>query len=491
MSIQPPSRVFIMSAHSDPIGDAIADFFVNFHHRRDSPPGQPTAQFGHIKTPPYRLEPGMRRRIQDVFHAEKHLLFVVPDIEFEVSSGYLSNGHTAVEIMTYHELSTFRGGWFRSIVLAVYRRNRRDDPLSRGPQRQVEGLNLGQPVTQQQGHSSAPRGKRSGQRGRGGYSGVGGRGSGSMNWNQSQHVPDTAYECSTTAWMTRVCAADGFVATKLTPSGLGGGFGNNWHTSTADKGLWIHSEKLKGLDKVAQRVVDDNPNAEGFQVIIAPVYPAKFAAIEERHTQKIVMNNNFVGHDGKPVGLFGRGIQGPSEEKPVAKGECDLCGSKTHLLKDCVMRAYKGHVSGCPLCNNCRHGVESCDKFKAMTLQEQVQVLVQDRKDRPPLNTSKPWWRYLHEFCTPEEFVPGVIAGFPWSPEFCRNKGPKGMKKIQEDYDANSEGYAFDVDEKTASFDKVYETYWQPNDMAWPAIFGPCIKSEGADERVVKVERND
>ncbi|KAF5575875.1 hypothetical protein FPCIR_12926 [Fusarium pseudocircinatum] len=93
-----------MSDHVDPISDALADFFVNFHDRRDSPPGQPTAQFGHIETPPYRLKPGIRKRIQDVFTAEKHILFVVPDSELEVSSGYLSNGHTDVEIMTYHRL---------------------------------------------------------------------------------------------------------------------------------------------------------------------------------------------------------------------------------------------------------------------------------------------------------------------------------------------------------------------------------------------------
>ncbi|KAF5543377.1 hypothetical protein FNAPI_9699 [Fusarium napiforme] len=101
MSIQPPSQVFIMSDHIDPIGNALAGFFVNFHDRSDSPPGQPTAQFGHIETPPYRLKPSIRKRIQDVFSAEKHILFVVPDIQREASVGYSSNGYTTVEIMTY------------------------------------------------------------------------------------------------------------------------------------------------------------------------------------------------------------------------------------------------------------------------------------------------------------------------------------------------------------------------------------------------------
>ncbi|KAG5797234.1 hypothetical protein H9Q69_003703 [Fusarium xylarioides] len=72
-----------MSDHIDPISDALADFFGNFHDRRDSPPGQPTAQFGHIKTPPYRLK---------------------PDIELEVSSGYLCISRTTIEILTYHGL---------------------------------------------------------------------------------------------------------------------------------------------------------------------------------------------------------------------------------------------------------------------------------------------------------------------------------------------------------------------------------------------------
>ncbi|KAF5534716.1 hypothetical protein FPHYL_13377 [Fusarium phyllophilum] len=93
-----------MSDHIDAISGALADFFDDFHDRRDSPPGQPTAQFGHIKTPPYRLKPGIRRRIQEVFSAEKHILFVVPDIELEVSCGYLCISRTTIEILTYHRL---------------------------------------------------------------------------------------------------------------------------------------------------------------------------------------------------------------------------------------------------------------------------------------------------------------------------------------------------------------------------------------------------
>ncbi|KAG5821597.1 hypothetical protein H9Q74_000019 [Fusarium xylarioides] len=93
-----------MSDHIDAISGALADFFDNFHDRRDSPPGQPTAQFGHIKTPPYRLKPGIRRRIQEIFSAEKHILFVVPDIELEVSCGYLCISRTTIEILTYHRL---------------------------------------------------------------------------------------------------------------------------------------------------------------------------------------------------------------------------------------------------------------------------------------------------------------------------------------------------------------------------------------------------
>ncbi|KAF5534712.1 hypothetical protein FPHYL_13373 [Fusarium phyllophilum] len=387
------------------------------------------------------------------------------------------------------------------------RRDRRPDPLSRPPertgardesiQRHVGEVGSASRISQPtRGLSSTPRGGRSGHRGRGGYSHVGGRGgfqsnrpSSSMHWNQPEPEPETSYELSATAWMTRVCSADGVVATKLTPSGLGGGFVNNWYTGTADKGLWIQSEKLKGLEKMVQRVVDDNPHAEGFQVTITPVPAGKFASIEKRHTQKVVMNNNFIGHDGKPVGLFGTGIQAPNETKPVVVGECDLCGGKKHLLTDCVMRAYKGYVSGCPLCNNCKHGVESCDKFKVMSLQEKVQVLIQKRANRPPLRTSKPWHTYLHEFCTRREFIPGVIAGFPWSEQFCKDMGPKGMKKIQAEFDANPEGYAFDlVDEKTASFEKVFETYWRPVGLAWPAVLGPRIKSEGADGRVIKTE---
>lgn len=90
-----------MTDHIDPIGDALANFFVNFHQRKDAAPGQPTAQFGHIKIPPYRLETSIPKRILDMFPEEKYIMFVVPDIELEVEQGYLSN---TIDIMTYHRL---------------------------------------------------------------------------------------------------------------------------------------------------------------------------------------------------------------------------------------------------------------------------------------------------------------------------------------------------------------------------------------------------
>ncbi|SCV54010.1 uncharacterized protein FFB14_13422 [Fusarium fujikuroi] len=375
------------------------------------------------------------------------------------------------------------------------RRSRRDDPLGRAPEhagaredspRQgIERLNVAQRVSRpSQTRSSTPRGGRPGQRGRGGHHTVGGRGGrggqssnrprSSMHWNQSQPEPETAYQYSATALMTRVCTADGVPATKLTPTGLGGGFGNNWYTD-------------------AKRLKEDNPEATGFVITMSTVIPGKFEAIERDHTQKVVMNNDFRDKDNKPVGLFGRDIQAPnekalSEKKPVVEGGCKLWGTKSHALADCVLRGYKGHVNGCPICDDQRHAVDSCEEFKAMSLQEKVKLLVQQRTNRPPLNTSKPWHTYLYEFCTPQEFIPGVVKGFPWSKSFCTKKTSQEMQKIQREIDADPEKYVFDVDAKTASFEKVFETYWQPVGMAWPAMLGPRIKSEDVGRRVIKTE---
>ncbi|CVL13190.1 uncharacterized protein FPRN_09967 [Fusarium proliferatum] len=93
-----------MTDHIDPIGDALANFFANFHQRKYAAPGQPTAQFGHIKIPPYRLQNSIQKQIRDIFPEEEYIMFVVPDIELEVEPGYVSNGHTTITIMTYREL---------------------------------------------------------------------------------------------------------------------------------------------------------------------------------------------------------------------------------------------------------------------------------------------------------------------------------------------------------------------------------------------------
>ncbi|KAF5232492.1 hypothetical protein FANTH_12953 [Fusarium anthophilum] len=390
------------------------------------------------------------------------------------------------------------------------RRDRRPGPLSRPPERtsardestQPEMGEVGSAKRTSQptrGLSSTPRGGRSGQQGRGGYSGVGVRGelssyrpSGALSWSHSQSEAHAlAFKGVAAAQMTLVADSGGMIATKLTPTGTGCSGLSNWYAITPE-GYWCHLETLTGIDRMAKRLLEDESEAVGVNIVVTPVIPGVFEAIEERHTQKIVMNNHFLGEDGKPAGLFGTGIQPPSEKKPVVRVECEICGSDKHVLSDCVERGFKGQVSGCSICNSRSHYVDSCDHFKAMSLLEKVQTLVQKRANRPPLKTSKPWWKYLHEFCNGEEFVPNVVVDFPWSKPFCESFGWKGMKKMQANFDANPEGYAFDeADEKTGSFEKVFETYWKPAGMAWPAVLGPRIKSEDVGGQVIKTELED
>lgn len=60
-----------MPDQSDPISDALADLFVNFHKQAKSARSQPAAQFGHIKIPSYRLETSISERIRQMFPEEK------------------------------------------------------------------------------------------------------------------------------------------------------------------------------------------------------------------------------------------------------------------------------------------------------------------------------------------------------------------------------------------------------------------------------------
>lgn len=290
-----------------------------------------------------------------------------------------------------------------------------------------------------------------------------------MSWNQPQPEAVPSFKKSVTAWMTRVCAEDGVIATKLTPTSLGGGFGSNWYANTPE-GVWCQSATGAGIDRMAKRLMEDEPDAIAVNAILTPVIPRVFESISARQTQKIEMNNNFGGNDGRPVGLFGRDIQAPNEKKPVVEGECELCGSKKHILADCIERGHNGHVSGCTICNSRKHYVDSCEQFKSMSLTEQVKILVSQRAKRPPLKTSKPWHTYLHEFCTSDEFVPGVVVGFPWSKSFIEGQGRIGLRKIQSAYDADPDNYVFEVDPATSSWEMVHETHWKPMRKRWPTI---------------------
>ncbi|KAG9498456.1 hypothetical protein J7337_009261 [Fusarium musae] len=93
-----------MSDHVDPISDALADFFVNFDKRSNAERGQPTAQFGHLKIPPYRLETSIPELIRQMFSEEEPLLFVVPDMEHEVGLGLQFPDDASIKVTTYGNL---------------------------------------------------------------------------------------------------------------------------------------------------------------------------------------------------------------------------------------------------------------------------------------------------------------------------------------------------------------------------------------------------
>jgi hypothetical protein len=99
--------------------------------------------------------------------------------------------------------------------------------------------------------------------------------------------------------------------------------------------------------------------------------------------------------------------------------KCSNCKRLSHSLKDCLL-AIDGFIPGCVFCNSQDHAVDTCQPFRAMSLEEKVRLLVHERSKRPALKTSLAWWKYLRDYA--EAGGTEMPTEFPWSSDFAMEK---------------------------------------------------------------------
>ncbi|KAF5969660.1 hypothetical protein FCOIX_10795 [Fusarium coicis] len=122
---------------------------------------------------------------------------------------------------------------------------------------------------------------------------------------------------------------------------------------------------------------------------------------------------------------------------------CVNCRLKTHTLRHCLDAENEPDIYGCILGNNENHVVDECNQFQSMSLKEQVELLVFERANMPPLAVSKgfpKWYDLLEQAISSVDIdASGPMKGFPWTGQFCldlgNEEGGDTIRALQKEFD--------------------------------------------------------
>ncbi|KAF5009303.1 hypothetical protein FDECE_4473 [Fusarium decemcellulare] len=114
-----------------------------------------------------------------------------------------------------------------------------------------------------------------------------------------------------------------------------------------------------------------------------------------------------VSHTPEPVDPVQPVIQGPV---------CGNCKEAGHRVTGCANVREDGFVHGCSICNSGDHYTHQCSLFDT-ALEKQVQVLVKNRANLPPL-AGRSWYPVMYAYMRKNPFAP--VEGLPWTVSFSK-----------------------------------------------------------------------
>ncbi|KAM0545571.1 hypothetical protein ACHAPJ_011271 [Fusarium lateritium] len=240
--------------------------------------------------------------------------------------------------------------------------------------------------------------------------------------------------------------------------------------SNPNGGFWGGGNDQTDLN-VPKKLVMADPDNVGYTFEINPVKRDAMKFFQPDGVRMRSFASTGRTKDGQVAALEYRPVTEISEEP---RQKCVLCGSKGHKLAG-HLRASKGEVSGCILCNQMTHWIDNCSQFTAMTMTEKIDLLVTSRANMPAVKTQIPWHELLWHYLQSEEFKSEgakVPNGFPWSKSFGTERtyedNGKAIAALQLKYDSAGNKDSLPPCPSTSSLEEVFKFYWQPAGRIWP-----------------------
>ncbi|KAG5762693.1 hypothetical protein H9Q72_009204 [Fusarium xylarioides] len=269
---------------------------------------------------------------------------------------------------------------------------------------------------------------------------------------------------------TQVADNAGAVASRMETIPIPDGNSHHWYSDRPGDLMWGETCG-GGVDDLIEGAMR-RTGATSCQFFVIPNNPGRFDRIAAKAFERTWEDNNGYNDKGKPAGILQHGVKIDSEMKKPTK--CAACGRKGHEVATCFSKpsGRDGAQVGCPQCNTTKYHGGDCKEIAALPLPEQVKMLVCQRANMTPFKGEKTWWKLLHEYCISQHFTPAVITALPWSKEFTYSLAKsKRIAPMQTRLDTVP-GYQLPGDPDTASPDKIYWKYWEPNNLVWPPVLG-------------------
>ncbi|KAL5598132.1 hypothetical protein FOBRF1_011925 [Fusarium oxysporum] len=345
---------------------------------------------------------------------------------------------------------------------------------SGGQQGNSSTINTGSQASGGRGASTAPRGRSSGGNQGRPHTGSGWGSRKHQTGNQARGSRNPPLALVAKSSQSQVADLAGAVASRLVNNSLEGGNTHHWYSARPGDRIWGET-RGGGVDEVIEDVMRRS-GATSVQFHVIPNVEGRFETVSANAVERTWEDNNAHNDKGKPAGVLRHGVNMDPETKKPTK--CAACGSKSHKLATCISRPARqdGAQVGCPLCDTIQHHGGDCEAIAALSLPEQVKLLISGRASMPPFRgKTQPWWKLLHNYCMSEQFVQGTVTGLPWSKEFITSVA-KRILPMQTRLDTVP-GYKLPVDEDTANAGPIYWKYWVPNNLVWPPVLGqipPC-----------------
>ncbi|RKL47878.1 hypothetical protein BFJ70_g2245 [Fusarium oxysporum] len=345
---------------------------------------------------------------------------------------------------------------------------------SGGQQGNSSTINTGSQASGGRGASTAPRGRSSG--------GNQGRPHAGSRWGSRKHQTGNKAQLSrfpplslvTKSSLSQVAEIGGAVGSRLANNSPDGGTTHHWYSARSGDRVW--GETCGGGTDELIEDMKRRTGATSVQFFLVPNVEGRFETISATAVERSWEDNNGLNEKGEPAGILRSGVKMVPEAKRPTK--CAACGSKSHKLASCISRPRRqdGAQAGCPLCDTIQHHGGDCQAIAALSLPEQVKLLINGRANMPPFKAkTQPWWKLLHKYCTSTQFVQGSITGLPWPKEFIASIA-KRILPMQTRLD-NEPEYKLPLDPDMTSYSDIYWRYWAPNNLQWPISLGvrpPC-----------------